>query len=382
MKKLLTAILCITVIFSMTVTAFGAQSSTASTDPEQGDSSSFGLGDLGDALSSLLHDLADAVPEVVDSVEAVLPEIVSGIQNAISEGTEGAQSVIDTISGQIGSFSGESEDVLPGADKNSQDVIDDSTKETLQDLAGQITAALGGAMVSGEDAAAGTDGAVSEEGTDAEPVMITGGWSINTEFKKQLSKEEEEIFQKAESTLAGGAYKPVAVIATQVVAGTNYAYLCQGAPEKEGQEGGWYIVALYQDLQGNVTTMSIRYIDLADIKIMGNIYNPDFAGAWTANVPEEDTPVLPEEAQKAFDAATAEYVGVDYSPIALLGTQLVAGLNYKVLCYGTLVTREPVTSWYVVDIYQDLQDNCSISDVQLFDLSEYISYGEEEVVDY
>lgn len=389
MKKLLTAILSITVIFSMTVTAFGAQSSHTPKGSEQEDPSAFSLGDLGDALSGFLHDLADAVPEVVDSVEAALPEIVSGIQNAISEGTDGAQSVLDTISGQIGStqdgfIQSESGDLLPGTEENSQDVIDESTKESLNDLIGQITAALGGTTASSEDAVVSEEvendliSALTEEGADDGQAMIPGGWSVNTEFTSQLSKEEEELFKKAESTLAGGAYKPVAVIATQLVSGTNYAYLCLGAPEAEGQEASWYICALYQDLEGNVTTMSIQSIDLTDIQIMGNIYNPDFVGSWTPNVPEGDAKVLPDEAQAAFEAATTDYVGVEYKPIALLGTQVVAGLNYKILCYGTLVTSEPVTSWYVIDIYQDLQGNCSISDVQLFDFSEYISYGEEE----
>ena len=208
--------------------------------------------------------------------------------------------------------------------------------------------------------------------------MLVGGWTINKEFTGQLTEEEEEIFQKAETTLAGGAYTPVAVIATQLVAGTNYAYLCLGAPEDDSQAAGWYIVALYRDLKGDVTTMSIRSIDLGDIKTSGDIYDPSFVGSWVANVPEESIPVLPDDAQKAFEEAISGFVGVGYTPIALLGTQVVAGLNYKLLCYGTMVTKDPVTSWYVLDIYQDPQGSCSITDAQLFDLTSYISYGGEE----
>lgn len=381
MKKLLTAVLCVIVVFSMTFTAFGAQNSRYSDYCGNSDGTSISLSDVGDALSGFLSDLADAVPEVVASLEEALPEIVSGMKDTIDEKAENAKDALDAILEQLGIASDESD-----ADMNIQDAVDESTKESLQELASVI----GGFVASGVDdpSADDTTDDVADDVADVEDenggeTMLVGGWTVNTQFVSQLSEEEEEIFTKAETTLAGGAYQPVAVIATQLVAGMNYAYLCLGAPDDEGQNAGWYIVTLYQDLQGNVTTMSIRQIDLGAIKTIGNIYNPSFVGAWTANIPEDEdgAPVLPDDAQAAFEEATAEYVGVGYTPIALFGTQVVAGLNYKILCYGTLVTREPVTSWYVMDIYQDLQGNCSITDVQLLDLTGYISYGEEEAAD-
>ena len=192
------------------------------------------------------------------------------------------------------------------------------------------------------------------------------------------AEEEKEIFQKAETTLAGGEYIPVAVIAEQVVAGTNYAYLCLGAPDDDDQTASWYIVALYQDLQGNVSTLSIKDIELDNIEIISNIYNPAFVGAWTAKESEDAGSVLPAEAEAAFEAALNGYTGVGYTPIALLGTQLVSGTNYKILCFGTLVTKDPVTSWYVLDIYKDPDGNCSVTDAQIFDLTDYISYGDDD----
>ena len=62
-------------------------------------------------------------------------------------------------------------------------------------------------------------------------------------------------------------------------------------------------------------------------------------GSWSITESTEMTA----EAQKAFDKAIEGLMGVNYSPVALLGTQLVSGTNYCVLAYGSLVTADPVT---------------------------------------
>ena len=58
-------------------------------------------------------------------------------------------------------------------------------------------------------------------------------------------------------------------------------------------------------------------------------------------------------------------------PVALLGTQIVSGTNYRILCSGTTVTADPVTSLYVVDVYEDLQGAAEVKDIQLIDLTKY-----------
>ena len=53
-------------------------------------------------------------------------------------------------------------------------------------------------------------------------------------------------------------------------------------------------------------------------------------GGWT-NVSHE-AEELPEEAQEAFDKATENLDGAEYTPVALLSTQLVAGMNaYQII---------------------------------------------------
>ena len=75
-----------------------------------------------------------------------------------------------------------------------------------------------------------------------------------------------------------------------------------------------------------------------------------------------------EEAQAAFDKATAEFDGNDLEPMALLATQVVAGTNYAILCHSELVTAEPVESIQVVIVYEDLEGNATISGISNLDI--------------
>ena len=84
-------------------------------------------------------------------------------------------------------------------------------------------------------------------------------------------------------------------------------------------------------------------------------------GGWT-NVSHE-AEELPEDAQEAFDKAVENLDGAEYTPVALLSTQLVAGMNYCILCQVTPVVPNAEASWALVYIYADLEGNAEIMNV-------------------
>ena len=84
-------------------------------------------------------------------------------------------------------------------------------------------------------------------------------------------------------------------------------------------------------------------------------------GGWK-NIPHE-AGELPEDAQMAFDRATEGLVGAKYIPVELLSTQLVAGMNYCILCQITPVAPDATPNWALVYIYADLQGNARIINV-------------------
>ena len=89
------------------------------------------------------------------------------------------------------------------------------------------------------------------------------------------------------------------------------------------------------------------------------------AGGWTVN--EEDTGMAANpDAQAALEKALEGMVGASYEPVACLGTQVVAGTNYKVLARGE-------SALYLVDVYAPLTGDASITNMDMLDLLSYVS---------
>lgn len=86
----------------------------------------------------------------------------------------------------------------------------------------------------------------------------------------------------------------------------------------------------------------------------------ELLGGWQ----KADSPELTDEARAAFAKATEGLVGVDYKPVELLGTQVVAGTNYRILCEATVVYPGAETENVVMTIYEDLDGNASILSIE------------------
>ena len=95
----------------------------------------------------------------------------------------------------------------------------------------------------------------------AEPPV--GGWSITHSEPGALPEEAQAAFDKAVKDLDHAQYIPVALMATQVVAGTNYCILSQIVPAEPDARPSWALVYIYADLQGNAEIMNVYelYID-------------------------------------------------------------------------------------------------------------------------
>ena len=94
------------------------------------------------------------------------------------------------------------------------------------------------------------------------PEGLMGGWQDASELPNMLSDEENAVFEKALEGLTGVGYKPVATLATQVVAGTNYAFLALGTSVTAEPITHLYVINVYNDLQGNAKLQNICGIDL------------------------------------------------------------------------------------------------------------------------
>ena len=61
---------------------------------------------------------------------------------------------------------------------------------------------------------------------------------------------------------------------------------------------------------------------------------------------------------QALDSYQTGTITVSYTPVALLGTQVVAGTNYAVLSKASEINKG--TIWVIIYLYQDLENNASV----------------------
>lgn len=85
------------------------------------------------------------------------------------------------------------------------------------------------------------------------------------------------------------------------------------------------------------------------------------AGGWTM----AEDPAITEEIStmlwQALDLYQTGTITVSYTPVAYLGSQVVAGTNHAILCRSQEINQRPV--WVIVYLYQDLENNVSVLDI-------------------
>ena len=111
----------------------------------------------------------------------------------------------------------------------------------------------------------------------------------------------------------------------------------------------------------------VRFVLLAlALTICGAAAAETLAGGW--EVTPAEAHALPKDAQSAFEKATAQLDGAEYIPVALMSSQVVAGMNYCVLCQVTYVVPDAVPFWALVYIYADPEGNAEITNVYDIDI--------------
>lgn len=194
-------------------------------------------------------------------------------------------------------------------------------------------------------------GSGSSEKTDSDTPEIVGGWTSPDSLA--ITDEVKTVLEKATSGLVGAGYEPVAYLGSQVVAGINHRILCKVTPVTKDPEATYAIVTVYEALDGSA---EITEVLNSEAKVY--VSDAGMDGGWTA----PETPAVTEDARKALTGATSELEGAQYNPVALLGTQLVAGTNYCLLCEITPVVPNAESHYAVVIVYDGVDGTTSITD--------------------
>ena len=171
-----------------------------------------------------------------------------------------------------------------------------------------------------------------------ESTPITGGWAINNDFDGIDDANAMSAFEKATEDLDGYRYDVAAVLGSQIVAGTNYSYLCRAEMAVPDAKPEYVILKVYEGLEGKE----------------GWEYND-------ANPYMDEN----EEVNDAFDKALEGLTGVEYKPIAYIGHK---DNSYAVLTKITITSVEPLTSLSMVYITKT-DSGAMIDDIYDIDMS-------------
>lgn len=154
---------------------------------------------------------------------------------------------------------------------------------------------------------------------------------------------------------------PIALLGTQVVAGTNYMFLTLNG------HMSYAVVVVYNDLQNN---SEITKTTILNVKKYANKNIPfeatEMVGGWTTTIPEVGGEIE-EDILNDLKRATAS-IDTEYTPIKVIATQMVSGYNYAIMCYGNEDGHEGV---YVVTIYENLNHDAELLSEAYVNLADF-----------
>ena len=184
-----------------------------------------------------------------------------------------------------------------------------------------------------------------------ESAPITGGWVINNDFDGTDDANAMSAFEKATEDLDGYRYDVAAVLGSQIVAGTNYSYLCRAEMAVPDAKPEYVILKVYEGLEGNA-------------EITGSLRLLEGKEGWEYN---DANPYMDEneEVNDAFYKALEGLTGVEYKPIAYIGHK---DNSYAVLTKITITSVEPLTSLSMVYITKT-DSGAMIDDIYDIDMS-------------
>ena len=199
-----------------------------------------------------------------------------------------------------------------------------------------------------------------------------GGWQTYEAFEDRMKEKETKIFEKAMEGIDGVAYVPLRVLASQPVSGMNYAFLAQGITVTAIPSIDYYIIIIYVDTEGNEDIKAINKLNVPDIETKEE-GSDNLLGSWMVFKADEKEKISDAKIQKSFEKAIGQQKDLKVLPLQLLATQIVNGTNYMALCYGEPTEDASKGDLCIVEWYEDLKGNVSLSDIRFLNLAYYVA---------
>lgn len=190
-----------------------------------------------------------------------------------------------------------------------------------------------------------------------------------------------EVFGKAfETYTASSVFEPIALLGTQVVAGTNFAILIKEFPSEAPDDVTLKVVTVYRDLKGNCSISGFVPMDLDELYakavIPSGSEEADFergtliAGGWT---PHLEGPELPKDVADFFSAyESAE----KQQQMVYLGSRTADGETVYAALKMLSAPEEAMQTEPLQICFVTVKDGAAVSEKVLpVDIADYSSYG-------
>lgn len=105
--------------------------------------------------------------------------------------------------------------------------------------------------------------------------------------------------------------------------------------------------------------------------------NEVMTGGWSHSASSEVT----DELRKVFDKAFEGFTGSNVTPIAYLGSQVVAGMNHCFLCQSTVIYPGAEPHYVLVYVYEALDGSAALMNIADLDIGSFCEYGGAETED-
>lgn len=202
---------------------------------------------------------------------------------------------------------------------------------------------------------------------------VTGAWTVSDQKAEvNMPEDVEKAFRKATEKVTGSTLEPVSYIGSQVVAGMNYMILCRAVTATQEPQTSYKIAVIYADLEGNAELTSLNDFDLMKYTEGEGTKNSEvLSGGWYV-APDAAGSEIPENVKSAYEKATeaVSWEWAEVNPLCYLGSQVVAGTNYAILCRGKLTEDKSKDHIFVITVYENLEGNAEVTNIHTLDLSE------------
>ncbi|TLD85481.1 hypothetical protein [Helicobacter sp. MIT 05-5294] len=167
-----------------------------------------------------------------------------------------------------------------------------------------------------------------------------GSWKVN-ESPLEIGQEAKEVFEKAIKFYVGSSFELCAHLGTQIVAGTNYAFVCRRKSVTLNPQVAYSLVICYANLEQQCSITEVKDIVKESEFPIGGLHCVEANQAPIAKL----NSIEADHIIRAFHQAFGNLKGVVYTPELYIAQQVAKGINYHIIAKAKMMDKEQTTDY-------------------------------------